>query len=171
MLQAFELFDLRLNDKLVKPDKLWDVRAHDKVMREVCIYMVCHAFTSSSCSLREKSSLPIFNKTLSVVRPVTGWKRMSYIQVFFIENFLMAKITLIFILFYPQTCMIKARPKYPTDLYGTIYINNIQKAVVICLIISTAFPFDAGQCGQRTSYIRVFFYAGSSKHQKEILSE
>jgi hypothetical protein len=33
---------------------------------------------------------------------------------------------------------------YPTDLYGTIYINNIQKAVVICLIISTTFPFDAG---------------------------
>ena len=39
--------------------------------------------------------------------------------------------------------MIKARPKYPTDLYGTIYINNIQKAVVICLIIPTIFPFDA----------------------------
>ena len=40
--------------------------------------------------------------------------------------------------------MIKARPKYPTDLYGTIYIDNIQKAVVICLIIPTIFPFDAG---------------------------
>ena len=40
MLQAFELFDLRLNDKLVKPDKLWDVRAHDKVMQEVGIYNV-----------------------------------------------------------------------------------------------------------------------------------
>ena len=39
--------------------------------------------------------------------------------------------------------MIKARPKYPTDLYGTIYIDNIQKTVVICLIIP-AFPFDAG---------------------------
>ena len=39
--------------------------------------------------------------------------------------------------------MIKARPKYPTDLYGTIYIDNIQKAVVICLIITTIFPFDA----------------------------
>ena len=35
--------------------------------------------------------------------------------------------------------MIKARPKYPTDLY-----DNIQKAVVICLIIPTIFPFDAG---------------------------
>ena len=40
--------------------------------------------------------------------------------------------------------MIKARPKYPTDLYGNIYIDNIQKAVVICLIIPTTFPFDAG---------------------------
>jgi len=40
--------------------------------------------------------------------------------------------------------MIKARPKYPTDLYGTIYIDSIQKAVVICLIIPTIFPFDAG---------------------------
>ena len=40
--------------------------------------------------------------------------------------------------------MIKARPKYSTDLYGTIYIDNIQKAVVICLIIPTIFPFDAG---------------------------
>jgi hypothetical protein len=40
--------------------------------------------------------------------------------------------------------MIKARPKYPTDLHGTIYIDNIQKAVVICLISSTIFPFDAG---------------------------
>ena len=26
--------------------------------------------------------------------------------------------------------MIIARPKYPTDLYGNIYIDNIQKAVV-----------------------------------------
>jgi hypothetical protein len=40
--------------------------------------------------------------------------------------------------------MIKARPKYLMDLYGTIYIDNIQKAVVICLIIPTIFPFDAG---------------------------
>jgi hypothetical protein len=40
--------------------------------------------------------------------------------------------------------MIKARPKYPTDLHGTIYIDNIQKAVVICLIIPTTFPVDAG---------------------------
>jgi hypothetical protein len=40
--------------------------------------------------------------------------------------------------------MIKARPKYPTDLCGTIYMDNIQKAVVICLIIPTTFPFDSG---------------------------
>jgi hypothetical protein len=30
------------------------------------------------------------------------------------------------------------------DLHGTIYIDNIQKAVVICLIIPTIFPLDAG---------------------------
>jgi hypothetical protein len=41
--------------------------------------------------------------------------------------------------------MIKARPKYPTDLYCNIYIDNIQKAVVIGLIIPTIFPFDAGK--------------------------
>ena len=40
--------------------------------------------------------------------------------------------------------MIKAKPKYLTDLYSTIYIDNIQIAVVICLIIPTIFPFDAG---------------------------
>ena len=40
--------------------------------------------------------------------------------------------------------MIKARPKCPTDLYGTIYIENIQRAVLICLIIPTMFPFVAG---------------------------
>ena len=39
--------------------------------------------------------------------------------------------------------MIKAIPKCPTDLYGNIYIVNIQKAVVICLIIPI-FPFEAG---------------------------
>jgi hypothetical protein len=39
--------------------------------------------------------------------------------------------------------MIKARLKYPMDLHGTIYTDNIQKAVVICLIIPTIFPFDA----------------------------
>jgi hypothetical protein len=38
--------------------------------------------------------------------------------------------------------MIKARPKYPMDLYGTNYIDNIQKAVVICLINPKIFPFD-----------------------------
>ena len=40
--------------------------------------------------------------------------------------------------------MIKARPTHPTDLYDTIYIDNIKKGVVICLIIPTAFTFDAG---------------------------
>ena len=45
--------------------------------------------------------------------------------------------------------MIKARRKYPTDLHGTIYIDNIQKAVVICLIIPT-FTFDAGSSIKNT---------------------
>ena len=57
--------------------------------------------------------------------------------------------------------MIKASSKYPKDLYGTIYIDNIQKAVVICLIIPTTFPFDAGS---RVDNVRhtsgYFFYAG-----------
>ena len=53
--------------------------------------------------------------------------------------------------------MIKAKPKYPTDLHGTIYIDNIQKAVVICLIIPTTFPFDAGSRVDVIA-IRVFFY-------------
>ena len=42
-----------------------------------------------------------------------------------------------------RTYMNKARPKYPTDLNGNICIDNIQKAVVICLIITTTFPLDA----------------------------
>ena len=46
--------------------------------------------------------------------------------------------------------MIKARRKYPTDLYGTIYIDNIQKAIVICLIIPTIFPVDAGSIIKNT---------------------
>ena len=43
--------------------------------------------------------------------------------------------------------MIKARQNYRTHLYGNIYIDNIQKAVVICLIISTTYPFNAGWSG------------------------
>jgi hypothetical protein len=61
--------------------------------------------------------------------------------------------------------MIKAKPKYPTDLHGTIYIDNIQKAVVICLIIPTTFPFDAGSKVD-VIVIRVFFYAGYSIKRK-----
>jgi hypothetical protein len=58
--------------------------------------------------------------------------------------------------------MIKARPKYPTDLYGTINIDNIHKAVVICLIIPTTFPFDAGFRVANVRHTSVyFFYAGS----------
>jgi hypothetical protein len=44
--------------------------------------------------------------------------------------------------------MIKARPKYPTELYGNNYIDNIQKAVVICLIIPTTFPVVAGSASK-----------------------
>jgi hypothetical protein len=48
--------------------------------------------------------------------------------------------------------MIKARPKYPTNLYGNIYIDNIQKYVIICLIIPTIFP-DAGSSFRLKKYI------------------
>jgi hypothetical protein len=60
--------------------------------------------------------------------------------------------------------MIKATPKYTTDLYGTIYIHNIQKAVVICLIIPTKFPFDAGS--RMDNVHPGIFYAGSSIKRK-----
>jgi hypothetical protein len=33
-------------------------------------------------------------------------------------------------------------------LYGNNYIDNIQKAVVICLIIPTTFPVDAGSASK-----------------------
>jgi hypothetical protein len=54
--------------------------------------------------------------------------------------------------------MIKARPKYPTDLYGTIYIDNIQKAVVICLIILTTFPFDSGSRVDNVRHTSRYFF-------------
>jgi hypothetical protein len=47
--------------------------------------------------------------------------------------------------------------------YGSIYIDNIQKYVVVCLIIKTTFPFDAGS---RVDIVRhtsgYLFYVGSS---------
>jgi hypothetical protein len=54
--------------------------------------------------------------------------------------------------------MIKSRPKYPTDLYGTIYIDNIQKTVVICLIIPTTFPFDAGSKVDNVRHTSGYFF-------------
>ena len=54
--------------------------------------------------------------------------------------------------------MIKARPKYPTNLYGTIYIDNIQKAVVICLIIPTTYPFDAGSRVDNVRHTSGYFF-------------
>ena len=62
--------------------------------------------------------------------------------------------------------MIKARPKYPTDLYGTICIDNAQKYIVICLIIPTTFPFDVGS---RVEIIR--HTSGYLFDQKEIFSD
>ena len=66
--------------------------------------------------------------------------------------------------------MIKARPKYPTDFYGTIYINNIQKGVVICLIIPTIFPFDTISSITNTRMYDVRCPPWI-QHQKEMLSE
>ena len=43
------------------------------------------------------------------------------------------------------------------DLYDTIYIDNIQKAVVICLIIPTTFPFDAGSMVDNVHHTSGYF--------------
>jgi hypothetical protein len=66
--------------------------------------------------------------------------------------------------------MIKARPKYPTDLFGTIYIDNIQKAVVICLIFPTTFHFDSGSRVDNVRHTSGYFLSWI-QHQKEMLSE
>ena len=66
--------------------------------------------------------------------------------------------------------MIKARPKHPTDLYGTIYIDNIKKAVVICLIIPTTFSFDAGSRVNNVRHTYGYFLCWIP-HQKKKLSE
>ena len=50
------------------------------------------------------------------------------------------------------------KSQYPTDLYGTIYIDNIQKAVVICLIIPTTFPFDAGSRVDNVRHTSGYFF-------------
>jgi hypothetical protein len=47
-------------------------------------------------------------------------------------------------------------------LHGTIYIDNIQKAVVIFLIIPTTFPFDAGSRVDNVRHTPGIFYAGYS---------
>ena len=69
--------------------------------------------------------------------------------------------------------MIKAKPKYPTDLYSTIYIDNIKKAVVICLIIPTTFPFDSRSRVDNVRHTSWYFFMldPAFQHQKEILSE
>ena len=77
------------------------------------------------------------------------------------------KIKLTFILFQQRTCMIKARPKYPMELFGNIYIDNIQKAVVICLMIPTIFPFDTASRVDNVRHTSGYFYnAGSSIKRK-----
>jgi hypothetical protein len=43
-------------------------------------------------------------------------------------------------------------------LYGTIYIDNIQKAVVICLIIPTTFPCDAGSRVDNVRHTSGYFF-------------
>jgi hypothetical protein len=67
--------------------------------------------------------------------------------------------------------MIKARPKYSMDLYGSIYIDNIQKYVVICLFIKTTFPFDAGSRVDIVRHTSGYFFLCWFQQQKEILSE
>ena len=67
--------------------------------------------------------------------------------------------------------MIKARPKYSMDLYGTIYINNIQKAVVICLIILTTFPLDVGSSIKKNTRMYDVRCPPWIQHQMEMLSE
>ena len=62
--------------------------------------------------------------------------------------------------------MIKARPKYPTDLYGTNCIDNIQKAVVICLINPKIFPFDQNNTRMYDVWCPLWI-----QHQKVMLSE
>ena len=62
--------------------------------------------------------------------------------------------------------MIKARPKYPTDLYSTIYIDNIKKAVVICLIIPTTFPFDSRSRVDNVRHTSWYFFMHSSIKRK-----
>jgi len=54
--------------------------------------------------------------------------------------------------------MIKARPKYPAYLYDNIHIDNIQKAVGICLIIPTIFPFDAGSRVDNVRHTSRYFF-------------
>ena len=65
--------------------------------------------------------------------------------------------------------MIKARPKYPTGLYGTIYIENIRKAVVICLIIPTTFPLDAAPRVDNVRHAFRYFFMLASASKANIV--
>jgi hypothetical protein len=43
-------------------------------------------------------------------------------------------------------------------MYGTFYIDNIQKAVVICLIIPTIFPSDFGSRVDNVRHTSMYFF-------------
>jgi hypothetical protein len=38
MLQAYEMYDLKINNKLVYPETLWRITDHCEHMKMVCIY-------------------------------------------------------------------------------------------------------------------------------------
>ena len=54
----------------------------------------------------------------------------------------------------------KSQTKVPYRLvmYGTFYIDNIQKAVVICLIIPTIFPSDFGSRVDNVRHTSMYFF-------------
>ena len=83
-----------------------------------------------------------------------GGQRRSYIQLFFLSklynggNFYTILTTNLYD---------KSQTKVPYGLVCTIYIDNIQKAVIICLIIST-FPFDAGSRVDNVRHTSGYFF-------------
>ena len=64
------------------------------------------------------------------------------------------KISLIFILFYQRTCMIKARSKYPTDLYGNIYIDAGSRVDKVRHTSRYVFMLDPASKGNFVGMIR-----------------
>jgi hypothetical protein len=95
-----------------------------------------------------------------------GGQRRSYIQLFFLSKFYNGGN---FYTILTTNLYDKSQTKVPYGLVCTIYIDNIQKAVIICLIIST-FPFDADP-GWTTYVIHTCIFLCWIQHQKEILSD